>query len=119
MLGGKDVTIPKEVVLDGKRKVIIEGPGRITASICGNMGTSIVLCKNATLINLTDKPYPVSRIRYSVRGNAYLNFKNLDWPVKSDIGNVYVDDLSEGGRPIVLFRGPDTFEEALLGIVVF
>ena len=119
ILGGKDVTILNDVVLDGNRRIIIEGPGRITASIFGDKDTSIELCKNAVLINLTDKPYPKSRIKYSLRGNAYLNFKNLDWPENGDVDNVNVNDLTEGGRPIVLFRGPDTFEEALRAVSVF
>ena len=73
----------------------------------------IELGKHAALINLTDKPYPKSGIRYTLQGACYLNFKNLDSP-GSDLKNVWVNDLDGEGRPIIRFRGrPTTYDEAV------
>ena len=99
--------------MEKPRKIVIEGPGRIEASVSGVKGVEIELGKHAALINLTDKPYPQSGIRYTLQGACYLNFKNLDSP-RSDLKNIWVDDLSGKGCPIIRFRGhPDTYDEAV------
>ena len=111
-LDGRDVQIQDDIHLERPRKIVIEGPGRIVASISGVKGVEIELGKHAALINLTDKPYPKSGIQYILRGACYLNFKNLDRP-GPDLKNIWVDDLSGKGCPIIRFRGiPDSYDEA-------
>lgn len=110
-LDGRDVQIQEDIHLESPRKIVIEGPGRIVASISGVRGVEIELGKRAALINLTDKPYPKSGIRYILRGACYLNFKNLDSSRNNN--NIRVDDLSGKGRPLIRFRGtPDSYDEA-------
>ncbi|MBR3222071.1 MAG: serine/threonine protein kinase [Kiritimatiellae bacterium] len=114
-LNGRDVSIPKEVRLDGKQRIMISGPGRLTASITGTRDVSLDLGEQATLINLTSIPYPESSMKYVLCGACYLNFKNLDWPADGDIKNIWVADsisLGDKGMPSFRFRGPDSYEEA-------
>ena len=53
-------------------------------------------------------------MKYVLTGDVYLNFKNLDSPLDGDIKNVWVDNFTEKGTPIVNFRGLDSvdFEKA-------
>ena len=101
-----------EIQMERPRKIVIEGPGRIEASISGVKGVEIELGKHAALINLTDKPHTKSGIQYILCGACYLNFKNLDKP-GSDLKNIWVNDRNGKGCPIIRFRGhPDTYDEA-------
>ena len=110
-LSGKDISIPGAVRLSGKRRIEILGPGRITASIVGPRSVSLVLERQATLINLTAMPYPESSMKYVLKGACYLNFKNLDGPADGDAKNIWVDDFEGNGTPSFRFRGPDSYEE--------
>ena len=113
-LDGRDVQIQGDIHLERPRRIVIDGPGRIKASISGVKDVKIELGKRAALINLTDKPYPQSGIRYILHGACYLNFKNLDRPKSGSNRNIWVDDLSGKGRPLIRFRGrPDTYDEAV------
>ena len=112
-LDGRDIQIKEDIYLERPRKIVIEGPGRIEASISGIRGVEIELGRHAALINLTDKPYTKSGIQYILCGACYLNFKNLDRP-GSDLKNIWVNDLGGKGCPIIRFRGrPDTYDEAV------
>ena len=74
---------------------------------------TIKVGKWAALINLTEKPYPESEIRYVLAGACYLNFKNLDSPKSDSHRNIWVDTFGNKGHPIIRFRGsPNTYEEA-------
>ena len=110
-LGGRDISIPGEVTLEGKRKIELIGPGRLTASITGPREASLELSGHAVLINLTATPYPESRMKYVLNGACYLNFKNLDPPADCDYKNIWVDDSNGNGTPSFRFRGPDSYEE--------
>ena len=110
-LSGKDVALSGEIKLTGKRRVEIVGPGRLTASMTGTREVSLELSEQATLVNLTTVPYPESGMKYVLRGDCYLNFKNLDPPQDHDIKNIWVDDLSGNGIPSFRFRGPDSYEQ--------
>ena len=108
-LNGRDLTIPEEIKLDGKRKVEIVGPGRLMASITGSRETSLELSEQAVLINRTTVGYPASSMKYILNGACYLNFKNLDPPADKDYKNIW---MGEGkGMPSFRFRGPDSYEE--------
>ena len=109
-LNGRDVTIPGETRLEGDRMIEIVGPGRITASITGSREASVELCRQATLINLTETPYPKSKMKFILKGVCYLNFKNLDEP-EDGTDNIWVDTFSEKGTPSFRYRGPDSYEE--------
>lgn len=113
-LNNRDITIPGETILNKGQQIVVIGPGRVTASVSGERGATIELRRRATLINLTTKPYTESSMKYVLTGDAYLNFKNLDSPLDGDIKNVWVDNLTEKGTPIVNFRGLDSvdFEKA-------
>ena len=100
-----------EIKLTGKRRVEIVGPGHLTASMTGTREVSLELSEQATLVNLTTVPYPESGMKYVLRGDCYLNFKNLDPPQDHDIKNIWVDDLSGNGIPSFRFRGPDSYEQ--------
>ena len=104
-LVGRDILIPNEIRLDGKRRIEIVGPGRLTASVIGVRGVSLELSEQAALVNLTTTPYPESSMKYVLRGACYLNFKNLDPPADRDYKNIWVDDLNGHGTPSIRFRG--------------
>ncbi|MBQ6338959.1 MAG: serine/threonine protein kinase [Kiritimatiellae bacterium] len=108
-LNGKDVSLPGEIKLTGKRRIEISGYGRLTASISGSRGVRLQLSEQATLINLTTIPYPQAGMRYILKGPCYLNFKNLDSP--DDIKNIWVDTYDGKGDPSFRFRGPDSYEQ--------
>ena len=110
-LGGRDISIPGEVTLEGKRKIELIGPGRLTASITGPREVSLELSGHAVLINLTTTPYPESRMKYVLKGACYLNFKNLDPPADRDHKNIWVDGFNGNGTPSFRFRGSDSYEE--------
>ena len=107
-LDEKTLKVTEPVVLDGKRKVYIAGPGLLDADISGAKGVTVEIARNAALINRSPKPYPESGITYSLRGESYLNFLNQKWPEDKDIRNVYVD----GENEIIRFGGPLTYREA-------
>ncbi len=110
-LGGKDVSLPGDIKLKGKRRIEISGYGRLTASISGSRDVRLELSDRATLINLTTIPYPRSGMRYVLKGPCYLNFKNLDPPQDDDIKNIWVDNYDGKGEPSFRFRGTDSYEE--------
>ena len=110
-LDGRDISIPGEVKLEGKRKIELIGPGRLTVSITGPREVSLELSGHAALINLTTTPYPESRMKYILNGACYLNFKNLDPPADRDYKNIWVDGFNGNGTPSFRFRGPDSYEE--------
>ena len=110
-LNGRDVTIPGETRLEGKRRIEIVGPGRLTASITGPREVRLELSRQATLINLTETPYPESSMKFILKGACYLNFKNLDSPEDGDIDGIWFDTFSENGTPSFRYRGPDAYEE--------
>ena len=110
-LNGRDVTIPGETRLEGKRRIEIVGPGRLTASITGPREVRLELSRQATLINLTETPYPESSMKFILKGACYLNFKNLDSPEDGDIDGIWFDTFSENGTPSFRYRGPDSYEE--------
>ena len=110
-LDGRDISIPGEVKLEGKRKIELIGPGRLTASITGPREVSLELSGHAVLINLTATPYPESRMKYVLNGACYLNFKNLDPPADRDHKNIWVHGFNGNGTPSFRFRGPDSYEE--------
>ena len=110
-LNGRDVTIPGETRLEGKRRIEIVGPGRLTASITGPREVRMELSRQATLINLTETPYPESSMKFILKGACYLNFKNLDSPEDGDIDGIWFDTFSENGTPSFRYRGPDSYEE--------
>ena len=110
-LKGKDVLIPGEIRLDGKRRIEISGPGRLTASITGTKDVSLELGNLAALINLTKTPYPRSGMKYVLDGACYLNFKNLDSPEDDNVKNVWLNRSIRKGQPIIRFRGPDSYDE--------
>lgn len=107
-LDERTLKIEEPIVLDGKRKVYIAGPGLLDADISGAKGVSIELLRNAALINRSAKPYPESGATYTLRGESYLNFLNQKPPEDKDIRNVYVD----GEREILRYGGPLTYREA-------
>ena len=111
LLDGRDISIPGEVKLEGKRKIELIGPGRLTASITGPREVSLELSGHAALINLTATPYPESNMKYVLNGACYLNFKNLDPPADRDYKNIWVDGFNGNGTPSFRFRGPDSYEE--------
>lgn len=106
-LGGRDITIPDEIRLEGKRRIEIVGPGRLTASITGVRGASLELSEQADLVNLTTTPYPESAMKYVLCGTCYLKFKNLDPPSDRDYKNIWVDDFNGLGTPSIRFRDSD------------
>ena len=108
-LNGRDVSVPEEINLEGKRRVEIVEPGRLTASITGPCGASLELSEQAVLINLTTVGYPASGMKYGLNGACYLNFKNLDPPTDKDYKNIWVGEGN--GMPSFRFRGPDSYEE--------
>ncbi|MBQ6009412.1 MAG: protein kinase [Kiritimatiellae bacterium] len=108
-LKGKDISLPGEIKLTGKRRIEISGYGRLTASISGSREVRLELSEQATLINLTTIPYPESGMKYILKGPCYLNFKNLDSP--DDIKNIWVDTYDGKGDPSFRFRGPDSYEQ--------
>ncbi len=110
-LDGRDISIPGEVKLEGKRKIELIGPGRLTASITGPREVSLELSGHAVLINLTATPYPESRMKYILNGACYLNFKNLDPPADRDYKNIWLADSNGTETPSFRFRGPDSYEE--------
>ena len=110
-LKGKDISLPGEIKLTGKRRIEISGHGRLTASLSGPRSVWLELSEQATLINLTTTPYPASGMKYILKGPCYLNFKNLDEPDGADINNIWVDGLDKTGDPSFRFRGPDSYEE--------
>ena len=110
-LKGKDISLPGEIKLTGKRRIEISGHGRLTASISGPRSVCLELSEQATLINLTTTPYPASGMKYILKGPCYLNFKNLDEPDDADIKNIWVDGLDKTGDPSFRFRGPDSYED--------
>lgn len=110
-LKGKDISLPGEIKLTGKRRIEISGHGRLTASISGSRSVWLELSEQATLINLTTTPYPASGMKYILKGPCYLNFKNLDKPDGTDIKNIWVDSFDKTGAPSFRFRGPDSYEE--------
>ena len=109
-LNGRDVTIPGETRLEGTCTIKIAGPGRITASIAGPREASVELSRQATLINLTETPYPESKMKFILKGACYLNFKNLDEP-EDGKDNIWFDTLGDNGTPSFRYRGPDSYEE--------
>ena len=118
-LRGRDISVPGEAVLSKGHRIVIVGPGRLTASISGERGASAELRKNATLINLTMKPYPESSMKYIVSGTSYLNFLNLKHP-DSGIDNVWFDDLGgDGHNPMLRFGGPVTYDAAERDVLSF
>lgn len=100
--------VVEPVVLGGRQKVYIAGPGLLDADISGEKGVSVELVRNAALINRSGKPYPESGVTYTLRGESYLNFLNQKSPEDKNIRNVYVGGESE----IIRFGGPLTYREA-------
>ena len=107
-LDGKTLKVEKPIVLDGKRKVYIAGPGLLDADISGANGVSVELLRNAALINRSGKKYPESGMTYTLRGESYLNFLNQKSPEDGNIRNVFVD----GENEILRYGGPLTYREA-------
>ena len=107
-LDEKTLKVVEPVVLDGKHKVYIAGPGLLDADISGTKDVSIDVVRNAALINRSQKAYPESGITYTLRGDSYLNFLNQKSPEDKNIRNVYADGEGE----IIRFGGPLTYREA-------
>ena len=100
--------VVEPVVLGGRQKVYIAGPGLLDADISGEKGVSVELVRNAALINRSGKPYPESGVTYTLRGESYLNFLNQKSPEDKNIRNVYVG----GENEIIRYGGPLTYREA-------
>ena len=107
-LDNRTLKVKSPVVLSGRRKVYIAGPGLLDADISGSNEVVVCIARNATLLNRTRIEYPESGIAYSLIGDGYLNFVNLAMPKDKAIGNVY----SSRNDGILRFGGPLSYREA-------
>lgn len=112
-LNGRDVTVSGEVRLKERQTIEIVGPGRLTASIAGPRGASVEISRRAALINLTEIPYPESKMKFILNGACYMNFKNLDQSTGGDNIRIGWVDWDEG-TPSIRYRGPDSYKEVRL-----
>ena len=109
-LNDRRVKIARPVVLGGRRKVYVVGPGLLDVDLTGGSDVEVQIMNKAALVNRTSKPYPLSAVNYVVRDESYLNFAKLESPKDRTIRNVRVD--SE--ECIIFHGGPLTYREAQL-----
>ena len=107
-LDARTFKVKEPVVLAGRHRVYIVGPGLLDADISGSKDVVIQLARNAAVLNRTRIAYPDSDIKYVVQGESYLNFVNLKAPPDKNIRNVTVDSFNV----IVRFGGPLSYREA-------
>ena len=93
-LKGRDLVFANPIRLDTKAEYLVQGPGRIAADFSSVGKTAaLIRLKDCHFVNTTSLPLERGKIKYSLEGNAKLQFTAISRPTKPEAFAPYIADF--------------------------